>query len=130
MNWNEWQAYANDESNWLNHEERGLLKAEHVKAFVLRLWFEEEMDVSIYELDFRHLLVENNPGGVFEPLRDPNRFQLVEGDYALVWLNPETGAYDETAIDLAPESVRFFCERYGRKIKTASGGQSKELIPA
>ena len=130
MNWHDWQTYASDESNWLNHEERGLIKAEHVKDFVPRLWFEENMDVSIYELDFRPLFVEHNPGGVFEQLRDPRRFQLVEGDYALLWLNPETGAYDETAIDLAPECVRFFCERYGRQVKTANGGLSKKLVPA
>ena len=40
------------------------------------------------------------------------------GDYALIWPNPETGAYDEQAIDMAPECVRFFCEKYGRPVKT------------
>lgn len=129
MNWQEWQTYANDESNWLNHEERGLLKAEHLHDFVLRLWFEEEMDVSIYELDLRPLFVENNPGGVFESLSDPARFRLVEGDYSLIWLNPETGEYDEEVIDIAPESIRFFCERYGRKLKTAISS-SGAPIPA
>ena len=130
MNWQEWQHYANDESNWLNHDERGLLKAEHVHDFVLRLWFEEEMDVSIYELDLRPLFVENNPGGVFELLRDPARFRLVEGDYSLIWLNPETGEYDEEVIDIAPEGIRFFCEKYGRKLKTASSSSSGTLVPA
>jgi hypothetical protein len=43
---------------------------------------------------------------------------LVSGDYALIWLNPETGAYDDQAIDIAPECVRFFCEKYGQKVKT------------
>jgi len=43
----------------------------------------------------------------------------VKGDYALIWPNPETGAYDEAAIDLAPECVRFFCERYGTLVKPA-----------
>lgn len=38
-----------------------------------------------------------------------------EGNYALIWPNPETGAYDEKAIDIAPECVRFFCEKYGKK---------------
>lgn len=130
MNWQEWRNYANDESNWSDSDERGLLKAEHVEGFVLRLWFEEALDVSIYELDFQPLFVENNPGGVFEPLRDPQRFQLVEGDYALIWLNPESGEYDENSIDIAPECVRFFCERYGRALKTAHGGLPKEPIPA
>jgi len=130
MIWQEWQDFANDETNWLNHDERGLLKAEHVEGFILRLWFEEEMDVSIYELNFRPLFVEDNPGGVFEQLRDPERFRLVEGNYSLIWLNPATGEYDEKAIDIAPESIRYFCERYGRKLKAANGGQSEELAHA
>lgn len=130
MNWQEWQAYADDESNWLNHEERGLLKAEHVHDFVVRLWFEQEMDVSIYELDMRSLFVDQNPGGVFEPLRDPERFRLVKGDYALLWFDPESGPYDENVIDIAPECVRFFCERYGRVLKTAGHGSSGAPVPA
>ena len=130
MNWQEWQTYANDESNWVDHDERGLLKAEHVRDFVLRLWFEEELDVSIYELDLRPLFVEHKPGGVFESLRDPERFCQVQGDYSLIWLNPETGEYDEEAIDIAPESVRFFCEKYGRTIKTVRGGSTGALEPA
>ena len=117
MNWKEWSDFAKNEVYWQNHEERGLLKAEHVHDFVLRLWFEEELDVSIYELDFHPLLNEDDPGEVFQPLRDRERFRLVEGDYALIWRNPETGAYDEKAVDLAPECVRFFCERYGKKLK-------------
>ena len=130
MNWQEWQSYADNEENWLNHDEHGLLKAEHIHDFVLRLWFEEEMDVSIYELDLRPLFVENNPGGVFESLRDPARFRLVEGNYSLIWLNPETGAYDEEAVDIAPECIRFFCEKYGRKLKRASRGSSSTPVPA
>ena len=60
---------------------------------------------------------EENPGEVFLPLRDKERFRLVRGDYSLVWLNPETGAYDEKAIDIAPECIRFFCEQHGKKLK-------------
>ena len=74
---------------------------------------------SIYELDFEPLLVTENPGGIFEVLRDPARFQLAAGNYALVWLNPVTGEYDGEAIDIAPECIRFFCERYGRLLKAA-----------
>ncbi len=118
MNWKEWSDFAKNEVYWQNHEERGLLKAEHVRSFVLRLWFEEELDVSIYDLDFHALINEDDPGEAFLPLRDQERFRVVEGDYALLWPNPETGAYDEKAIDLAPECVRFFCERYGKKIKS------------
>ena len=117
MKWKEWQSLADDESRWANHQEKGLLKAEHVTDYILRLWFEETLDVSIYELDFYPLFVEENPGGVFEALKDIKRFRTVQADYALIWPNPDTGAYDEKAIDLAPECVRFFCEQYGKKVK-------------
>ena len=49
---------VDDESRWANHQERGVLKAEYLTHFVLRVWFEEDLDVSIYELDFRPLFVE------------------------------------------------------------------------
>jgi hypothetical protein len=115
--WQEWSATADNESLWENREEKGLLKAECVDGYVLRLWFEDEMDVSIYELDFYPLVVEENPGGVFTALKDRARFEQVRGEYALIWPNPETGEYDEQAIDMAPECVRFFCERYGKPLK-------------
>jgi hypothetical protein len=118
MKWEEWYSLARNEALWQNQEEKGLLKAEYVNDYILRLWFEEDLDVSIYELDFYPLLVEESPGGVFLSLQDKERFRLVEGDYALVWPNPETGAYDEQAIDIAPECIRFFCEKYGKKLKT------------
>jgi len=117
MKWKKWAAFAKNERNWQNHYERGLLKAEHVRDYILQLWFEEDSDVSIYELDFYPLIVEENPGGVFLPLKDKRRFRLVKGDYALIWLNPETGVYDEKAVDLAPECIRYFCELYGKEIK-------------
>lgn len=122
MKWSEWTQVARDEKRWRDHQEKGLLKAEYVQEYVLRLWFEEELDVSIYELDFYPLVVTDNPGGVFLPLKDQDRFQYVIGDYALIWLNPETGAYDEQVVDLAPECVRFFCEKYGKKLKGSDGG--------
>lgn len=115
--WKEWQSLADDESRWVEHHEKGLLKTEYLKNYILRLWFEEELDVSIYELDFRPLFVEENPGGIFEALKDIERFKMVQADYALIWPNPETGMYDEQAIDLAPECVRFLCERFGKKVK-------------
>lgn len=117
MKWAEWTAVADDPTQWQNHHERGLLKVEHQHDFVLRLWFEEELDVTIYELDFYSLFVTDNPGGVFGPLANIARFRMAKGDYALVWLNPQTGAYDEFAVDIAPECVRFFCETYGKKLK-------------
>ncbi|MEM9906262.1 MAG: hypothetical protein AAF921_14685 [Cyanobacteria bacterium P01_D01_bin.44] len=117
MSWKAWSKLAKDETYWQNHQERGLLKAEPIGSYVLRLWFEEALDVAIYELDFAPLLFEEDPGTAFLPLREAERFQFVKGDYALIWPNPETGAYDEKSIDLAPECVRFFCERSGKLIK-------------
>lgn len=117
MKWKQWAEYAKNESNWRSSLERGLLKAEYLEDYRLRLWFEDELDVSIYELDFRPLIVEEEPGKAMLPLRDKERFRNVKGDYTLIWLNPETGEYDEKAIDIAPECIRYFCENYGKKIK-------------
>lgn len=119
MLWDEWKTYASDETHWVTADEKGLLKAEHLNDYVLQLWFEEDLDVSIYELDWKVLLVDEDPGSALLPLRDLNRFQFVKGDYALVWPNPQTGEYDELAIDLAPECVRFFCQQHGTLIKSA-----------
>ena len=116
--WGEWRVCASDESQWLNAEEKGLLKAEYLERYVLRLWFEEDLDVSVHDLDWKRLLLDEYLGSaLLLPLRDIKRFKFVKGDYALVWPNPETGEYDESAIDLAPECVRFFCERYGKVVK-------------
>lgn len=117
IKWQEWSVAANNPARWQNHDEKGLLKAELTENYVLRLWFEEPLDVTIYELDFYPLFVQENPGGIFLALKDLERFRSVKGDYALIWPNPETGAYDEQAIDLAPECVRFFSENYGKKLK-------------
>lgn len=119
MLWDEWKTYANDESRWANITDRGLLKAEYLENYVLRLWFEEDLDVSIYDLDWKPLLVEETPGPALLPLRNLERFQFVKGDYALIWPNPESGAYDELAIDIAPECVKFFAEKQGALIKAA-----------
>lgn len=120
MQWQEWTAAAQNEALWKNHEEKGLLKAEYIKDYILRLWFEDELDVSIYEVDFYPLFVQDNPGGIYEPLKKLERFRLVAGEYALVWLNPDTGAYDESAIDIAPECIRFFSEHYGKRVRRDS----------
>lgn len=118
--WKEWHDFARHYAFWQNHEEKGLLKAEYVRDYVLRLWFEEELDVSIYDLDFYPLVVQENPGGVFRPLRDKERFRFVEGRYALMWFNPETGSYFDPAIDIAPECIRFFAEKHGTLLKGAA----------
>lgn len=130
MKWKEWRKYADNEALWQDHQEKGLLTAEYVRDYVLRLWFEDDLDVSIYELDFYPLIMEDDPGEVFLRLRDKEQFRLVEGDYALIWLNPETGAYDEKAVDVAPECIRFFCEKYGKKLKaTEKQMPSKTSLP-
>jgi hypothetical protein len=126
MKWQEWLTVADNASLWQGHSEKGLLKAEYIDAYTLRLWFEDDLDVSIYELDFSPLMVDENPGGVFEALKEPERFRVVRGEYALIWPNPETGGYDEQAIDIAPECVRFFCERYGKALKIATKRKTAE----
>jgi hypothetical protein len=127
MNWKEWYDLASDESLWKNHDEKGLLKAEYLHDYVLRLWFEDDLDVSIYELDFYPLIIEDNPGEIFLPLKKKDRFRVVEGDYSLNWLNPKTGLYDETVIDIAPECIRFFCEKYGKKLKVSTKSPSRKV---
>jgi len=129
MKWQEWTTVADDAALWESRSEKGLLKAEYVDDYTLRLWFEDELDVSIYELDFHPLLVEENPGGVFGALKDRERFRVVRGEYALIWPNPETGGYDEQAIDVAPECVRFFCERYGNVLKKPAKKRQMPLDP-
>ncbi len=119
MNWEEWKAIAQDERHWQGHQEKGLLKVEYLHDYVLRLWFEEYLDVSIYEFDFYPLLLDEDPGEAFRPLRNKERFSMVKGDYALMWPDPATGEYDGQTLDLAPECVRFFCERYGNVVKSA-----------
>jgi hypothetical protein len=119
MRWKEWREDADNEALWKDHQEKGLLKAEYLHDYVLRLWFEDDLGVSIYDLDFYPLIMEDDPGEIFLRLRDKEHFRLVEGDYALIWLNPETGAYDEKAVDIAPECIRFFCEKYGKKVKAS-----------
>ncbi len=117
--WKAWRSWAKDEAQWQQTCEKGLLKAEPLGAYKLRLWFEEILDVSIYELDFYPLLIEEDPGPALHPLSHLDRFQFVKGDHALIWPNPITGAYDEDAIDLAPECVRFLCTHYGYLVKPA-----------
>lgn len=117
MKWESWRSFANEPTHWQNSAGKGLLKAEYLGDYRLRLWFEEDLDVSIYDLDFYPLLLEEDPGPALKPLGRVDRFQFVKGDYALIWPNPDTGAYDETAIDLAPECVRFLCEHYGHLVK-------------
>lgn len=77
--WDEWKTCANNESHWAESNEKGLLKAEYLQEYVLRLWFEEVLDVSIYDLDFKPLLLDEEPGPALTPLRKLERFQFVKG---------------------------------------------------
>ena len=72
-------------------------------------------DPIAYELDFSPLLLDENPGGVFLELKDTRHFRNARADYALVWSIPGLGSEEDLVVDLAPECVRFFCEKYGRK---------------
>lgn len=119
MKWYEWQVLAENEDHWLDDVEPGLASVEHLHDHVLRLRFTDQPDDVAYELDFAPLLVDDNPGGVFEPLRNVNRFRNVEAEYALIWPDPVTGDAIH-AVDLAPECVRFFCQRYGRTVDKAA----------
>ena len=124
MKWKEWAEFSKNESFWEDHEEKGLLKAEYQRDYILRLWFEDDLDVSIYDLDFYPLLIEEDPGEALLPLRKEERFRYVEGDHALVWINPKTGIYDEDTIDISPECIRFFCEKYGKKVKSSQDAEN------
>jgi Cthe_2314-like HEPN len=116
MLWDKWKAAAQDKTRWLDTNEKGLLKAEYIENYVLRLWFEEGQYFSIYDLDWKPMILEENPGSVLMPLRNIERFRIVKGDYALIWPELETGEGSDATIDLAPECVRFFCEQYGVRI--------------
>jgi len=120
MKWKEWNVIAQNENFWVNYEERGLLKAVHKKDYILELWFEDDLDVSIYELDFYQLLIEDDPGDIFLFLRNKELFKNVIGNYSLMWKKTN----EDTGIDIAPECVRFFCERYGKLLK----GKSDKIV--
>jgi hypothetical protein len=74
------------------------------------------------------LLIEEDPGVALRPLSQLESFRFVKGDYALVWPNLKTGAYDATAIDLAPKCVWFMCERYGNLIKPAQPPTPAQML--
>jgi hypothetical protein len=114
MYWEKWKTIAKDPHRWQNHQERGLLKAEYLGNYQLRLWFEEDLDVSIYDLDFYPLLIEEDPGEVLRSLRDIAYFKTAQGHYTLNWFDPCCiEQQPETTIELAPECVRYFCQTSG-----------------
>lgn len=97
--------------------EKGILKAEYIKDYSLQIWFEENKDVSIYELDFAPILSSLGSGDAFKPLLDEIRFKEVIGRYNLTWLDPKTGKYNENAIDISPEAIKWFCVNFGKVIR-------------
>ncbi len=98
--------------------EKGILKAEHLGEYKLEIWFEENKDVSIYELDFFPILKEGDSGEAFRPLLDQERFSQVVGRYNLTWYDSDTGKYNENAIDISPEAIKWFCNKFGRLVKS------------
>ncbi|MGI9278143.1 MAG: hypothetical protein ACR2PX_00690 [Endozoicomonas sp.] len=105
----------------VGHHEPGIGKATRLKTYdtdkVLKIEFSESRDKkpAIFQLDFRPILEREEKGTVFYGLlENDDWFNQVEGNYCLKWPDPETGLYDQVgAIDWAPESVRWLCERYG-----------------
>ncbi len=69
MKWEKWSKFGANESYWQNHYEKGLVKAEYIKDYTLRLCFRDDTDISIYELDFYPLIVEENPGKIMLPFK-------------------------------------------------------------
>ena len=120
MNWSEWQLLAADEQYWQNREEPGLVAAKYLHDYTLRVQFADKRRPVTYELDFAPLLLDENPGGVFLELKDIRHFRTARADYALVWSIPTSGGGEDQVVDLAPECVRFFCEKYGRKASPTS----------
>ena len=112
--WNELETHLNSPGCI---PERGILKAEHLGDYKLEIWFEENKDVSIYELDFLPILKEEDSGEAFRPLLDKERFNQVLGRYNLTWFDSDTGEYNENAIDISPEAIKWFCNKYGRLVK-------------
>ena len=116
MNWHEWTSVAEHADNWLDYAEPGIKEVTSLGDVLLRIWFDDTPTPTGYEIDFRPLFLDQNPGGVFRPLADRSFFGKATGDYALVWPNPITGDFDEGIIDIAPECVRYFCEKYGNPL--------------
>jgi len=50
---------------------------------------------------------------------------LLKAEYVKDWPNPETGEVDERAIDIAPECIRFFAEKYGKKLNVEANAYFK-----
>ena len=62
MKWQEWSRLANNASLWENRQEKGLLKAEYVRDYILRLWF---VFISILRVERQRLLTFSWPDSPF-----------------------------------------------------------------
>ncbi len=113
--WKELEAHLST-PNFL--PEKGILKTEYVDEYNLEIWFEEDKDVSIYQLDFLPILSADDSGKALKPLLDKERFCQVIGRYNLTWFDPDSGEYNENAIDISPEAIKWFCKEYGEVVKT------------
>jgi len=98
--------------------EKGILKAEYLEEYILEIWFEEDKDVSIYKLDFFPILSTEDSGKAFKPLLDKEWFSQVVGRNNLTWFDPDSGDYNENAIDISAEATKWFCKKYEIVIKT------------
>ncbi|MCB2262927.1 MAG: hypothetical protein LGR52_08325 [Candidatus Thiosymbion ectosymbiont of Robbea hypermnestra] len=112
--WSELETYLDSPSCI---PEKGILKVEHLGEYKLEIWFEESKDVSVYELDFLPLLREEGSGEAFRPLLNRERFSQVVGRYNLTWFDSDTGEYNENAIDISPEAIKWFCNKFGKLVK-------------
>jgi hypothetical protein len=112
--WNELETYLNS-GNAV--QEKGILKTEYIDEYVLQIWFEEDLDVSIYELDFLPILSSGESGEAFKPLLIIERFMQAVGRNNITWYDEETGEYNENAIDISPEAIKWFCNKLGKIIK-------------
>ncbi|GAB2189808.1 hypothetical protein MAH1_14160 [Sessilibacter sp. MAH1] len=112
--WNELEAYLSSNNVII---EKGILKVEYIDGYILQIWFEEDLNVSIYNLDFLPIISSPDAGEVFNRLLNKNLFMQAVGRYNITWYDEETGEYNENAIDISPEAVKWFCKKFGKIIK-------------
>ena len=112
--WKELESYLSSDRV---AQEKGILKVEYIDGYKLQIWFEEDLDVSIFELDFLPIISSEGAGEAFQPLLKQEWFMQAVGRYNITWYDQETGDYNENAIDISPEAIRWFCCKLGKPIK-------------
>jgi hypothetical protein len=68
MKWQEWLTLADNANLWQGQSEKGLLNANYIDAYTLRLWFEDDLDVLIYEFTTGHFLIDHLCGMLLSKL--------------------------------------------------------------